>query len=126
MEFADNLWRLPLWAPAPASKMARQFSTPLARPTIAADNPLASLLTIKDPEERADETVQVHHLLTLTLPELLHISQQLQVICNQWCHLGWTKHLENFKLYNGKGFPLDFPTLMNNWACPICSICKGA
>eukprot|EP00961_Rhodomonas_salina_P047556 638929-Rhodomonas_salina.1 len=85
-------------------------------------------LTIKDPEERADETVQVHHLRTLTLPELLHISQQLQVICNQslWCHPGQTKHLENFKLYNGKGFPLDFPTLMNNWACPICSICKGA
>eukprot|EP00961_Rhodomonas_salina_P074792 1004282-Rhodomonas_salina.1 len=78
MEFADNLWRLPLWAPAPASKAARQVSTPRARPTIAADNPYASLLTIKDPEERADETIQVHHLRTLTLPELLHIWQQLQ------------------------------------------------
>eukprot|EP00961_Rhodomonas_salina_P163552 2202705-Rhodomonas_salina.1 len=78
MEFADNLWRLQLWAPAPASKAARQFSTPRARPAIAADNPYASLLTIKDPEERADETVQVYHLWTRTLPELLHISQQLQ------------------------------------------------
>ncbi len=73
------------------------------------------LLTIADPEEDCKpQDVHSRHLLTCTLQELLHTSQQLQVRCNKWCHPGCTKMLENNKWYKGKGFPQDDPTLLNN------------
>eukprot|EP00961_Rhodomonas_salina_P252349 3411052-Rhodomonas_salina.1 len=99
MVFSDNLWLLPLWAPAPATKAALHVNAARISPVITADKPFASLLTIADvEEERAcpGEDVQAHHLSTWTLPELLHTTEQLQVICNQWCHPGRTKALENF------------------------------
>eukprot|EP00961_Rhodomonas_salina_P049483 664489-Rhodomonas_salina.1 len=81
MVFLDNLWRLPLWAPAPATKAASHVNAARIRPVATADNPYASLLTIADVEEERvcpGKDVQAHHLHTRTLPELLHTTEQLQ------------------------------------------------
>jgi hypothetical protein len=34
--------------------------------------------------------------------------------------------MQNYKYYKGKGFPAGFPTLLNNWSCPICLNMKSA
>eukprot|EP00961_Rhodomonas_salina_P224823 3039325-Rhodomonas_salina.1 len=51
MVFSDNLWLLPLWAPAPATKAARHVNAARIRPVVTADNPYTSLLTITYVEE---------------------------------------------------------------------------
>ena len=28
--------------------------------------------------------------------------------------------MQNYRFYNGEGFPKGFPTLLNNWSCPVC------
>jgi hypothetical protein len=121
--FHNNLWRLPLWAPATKTHTTKRTNHP---PPVTDNNPYTALLTISDPDEhRGTQDVHARHLHTCTLPELLHVSQQMQVLCNKWCHPGSTKHMENFKWYRGKGFPSDFPTLINNWGCQVCSLMKG-
>lgn len=72
------------------------------------------------------EDVHAFHLWTCTMQEPMHISQQMQALCNQWCHPGSTKRMENYPYYSGKGFPHDFPTFINNWGCTVCNLMKGA
>ncbi len=92
MTFAENLWCLPLWAPATKTRGTGKAEQP---PIVLDANPFSALLTINDPEEEFID-FQACHLSQLTLPEVTTINQLLQMLCNRWCHPGSTKHMENF------------------------------
>ena len=128
--FRDNLWRLPIWAPATqATHRQRKLrpAVPSEFKSLLTNNPYAALMTLTDSQDRkVEETVHAFHLRTRTAPELLTLSQQMQLVCNRWGHPGRTKHMENFKYYKGKGFPQGFPTLLKQWSCPICINMKSA
>ena len=121
MIFENNLWRLPLWAPATSKhRFKPKQKVPSTHP-ILHNNAYAALMDLQDVEDRAEnEDVHAFHLRTRTAPQLLEISQQMQLICNRWGHCGRTKHMQNYKFYKGTGFPRGFPTLLNNWSCPVC------
>ena len=122
--FKDNLWRLPIFAPASHPTRPRPASS---HSSALSSNPYASLLDLHDVEEqRESEDVHTYHLRTRTASELLTIDQQMQIHCARWGHCGRTKHMQNYRHYKGKGFPSGFPTLLNNWTCPTCMTMKSA
>lgn len=79
---------------------------------------------------KLDSNVEpIHHPILscpMVLPSLLDDTQHMQFLHDIWGHPSESTARKNYKHHNGKGFPLDFMSLLPRTSCLVCPMSKGA
>jgi hypothetical protein len=112
--FLGNLWRLPMW-----SSPSRRESTASIP---AHQNPFAALLNIPENVACTRAASQPSEVSPLELS----VADQLRLCHDRDGHPSYNTHLRMYKSREGRGYPVNFPSLLAHFKCETCAITRGA
>jgi hypothetical protein len=112
--FAGNLWRLPMWSSP--SRCASTACIP------SHQNPFAAILNIPENVACARAASPSSELSPLELS----VADQISLCHDRDGHPSYNTHLHMYKSREGRGYPVNFPSLLVHFKCETCVITRGA